>query len=220
MVRNAFYSMSALAALLIYAGGTGSAWATDIEVTGLFSNKAMVSINKGNPRVMAAGQTSPEGVKLISADSTAAVFEVDGVKKKIGMGQSISTSYAAGSKPTVKMVADGGGHFSTTGSINGRPIKFLVDTGATMVSFSTATAERFGIDLKKAQQSAVSTAGGVVRSYNVTLDNVKIGGISMNFVEASIVDGLPSDFALLGNSVLSRLQMSREGNVLTLTQTY
>lgn len=217
MVRNAFYSMSALLALLSVATGAS---ATDIEVTGLFSNKAMVSINKGRAKVMSAGQTSPEGVKLISADSTGAVFEVDGAKKKIGMGQSISTSYAAGSKPTVKMVADGGGHFSAMGSVNGRPIKFLVDTGATMVSFSTATAQQFGIDLNKASKSAVSTAGGVVRSYTVMLDNVKVGNISMNFVEASIVDGLPSDFALLGNSFLSRLQMSREGNVLTLTQTY
>jgi len=217
MIRNAFYSMSALAAFLT---AVPNALATDIEVTGLFSNKAMVSINKGNPRVMSAGQTSPEGVKLISADSTGAVFEVDGVKKKVAMGQSISTSYASGSKPTVKLVADGGGHFSTTGSINGRPIKFMVDTGATMVSFSTNTARQFGIDLNRASQGAVSTAGGVVRSYSVTLDNVKVGSISMNYVEASIVDGLPDGFALLGNSFLSRLQMSREGNVLTLTQTY
>lgn len=217
MFRNAFYSMSALLALLTAAS---SALATDIEVTGLFSNKAMVSINKGRARVMAAGQTSPEGVKLISADSTSALFEVDGQKKKIAMGQSISTSYAGGSKPTVKLTADGGGHFSTVGSINGRPIKFLVDTGATMVSFSTATAQQFGIDLNRAGQGAVSTAGGVVRSYTVTLDNVKVGNISMNYVEASIVDGLPGDFALLGNSFLSRLQMQREGNVLTLTQTY
>lgn len=217
MIRNAFYSMPALLALL---SAAPTAEATDLEVTGLFSNKAMVSINKGRPHVMSAGQTSPEGVKLISADSTGAVFEVDGQKKKVGMGQSISTSYASNSKPTVKLTADGGGHFSTMGSINGRPIKFMVDTGATMVSFSTNTAQQFGIDLRKANQGAVSTAGGVVRAYSVTLDNVKVGSISMNYVEASIVDGLPDGFALLGNSFLSRLQMNREGNVLTLTQTY
>lgn len=217
MIRNAFHSMPVLLAMLSAAPITQ---ATDLEVTGLFSNKAMVSINRGRPHVMSAGQTSPEGVKLISADSTGAVFEIDGQKKKIGMGQSISTSYAANAKPTVKLTADGGGHFSTMGSINGRPIKFMVDTGATMVSFSTNTAQQFGIDLKRANQGAVSTAGGVVRAYSVTLDNVKVGGISMNYVEASIVDGLPDGFALLGNSFLSRLQMSREGNVLTLTQTY
>lgn len=211
-VRHFTFALLALAAT--------PALATDLEVTGLFANKAMVSINGGPPRVMSAGQTSPEGVKLISADSTGAVFEVDGQRRKVGMGQSISTSYASGSKPTVKLVADSGGHFSTVGSINGRPIRFMVDTGATMVSFSTNTARQFGIDLSGAPQGAVSTAGGMVRAYKVTLDNVKVGPISMNLVEATVVDNLPDGFALLGNSFLSRLQMSREGNVLTLTQTY
>lgn len=216
-MQNAAVHFTTAACLLLCALPT---MATDIEVTGLFSGKAMVSIDRGPARVMSVGQTSPEGVKLISADSTGAVFEVDGQRRRVGMGQSISTSYASGSRPTVKLVADSGGHFSTVGSINGRPIRFMVDTGATMVSLSTNTARQFGIDLGRATQGAVSTAGGVVRSYNVTLDNVKVGPISLNFVEATIVDNLPDGFALLGNSFLSRVQMSREGNVLTLTQTY
>ncbi|MCL6554824.1 MAG: TIGR02281 family clan AA aspartic protease [Burkholderiales bacterium] len=205
---------------LLFLLAAAPAWATDIEVSGLFANKAMVSINGGPPRVMSVGQTSPEGVKLISADSAAAVFEVDGQRKRVAMGQRIATAYAGGAKPTVKLVADAGGHFSTTGSINGRPIRFLVDTGATLVSFSTNTARQMGIDLTRAPQGAVSTAGGMVMAYKVTLDNVKVGPISLNFVEATVVDSLPDGFALLGNSFLSRLQMSREGNVLTLTQNY
>jgi aspartyl protease family protein len=217
VIGNKLYFMSALLALAVVAP---SALATDIEVTGLFSNKAMVSINKGRARIMSAGQTSPEGVKLISANSSGAVFEVDGQRRTIGMGQSISTSFASSSKPTVKMVADTGGHFSTMGSINGHPIRFMVDTGATMVSFNTAVAQQMGIDLSKASQGAVSTAGGIVRSYRVMLDSVKVGDISMNYVEASIVDNLPGEFALLGNSFLSRVQMNREGTILTLTQTY
>lgn len=196
------------------------AWGTDIEVTGLFTNKAMVSINGGPPRVMSAGQTSPEGVKLISADSSGALFEVDGQRRKVGMGQRIATRFADGAKPTVKLVADSGGHFSTTGSINGRPIRFLVDTGATLVSFSANTARQLGLDLTHAPQGTVSTAGGLVRAWKVTLDNVKVGAISLNLVEATVVDNLPDGFALLGNSFLSRVQMSREGEVLTLTQNY
>ncbi|MEO1767998.1 retropepsin-like aspartic protease family protein [Thiobacter aerophilum] len=210
------FTLSALAFLAAIA----PAWATDIEVTGLFANKAMVSINGGPPRVMSVGQSSPEGVKLISADSSGAVFEMDGQRKKVGMGQRIATSFASGAKPTVKLVADSNGHFSTVGSINGRPIRFMVDTGATMVSFSTNTARQLGIDLSGASQGAVSTAGGVVRAWKVTLDNVKVGAISLNLVEATVVDNLPDGFALLGNSFLNRLQMSREGNVLTLTQSY
>ena len=216
MTRKAFYSMSVIAALL----SAGNAWATDIEVTGLFSNKAMVSINKGNPRVLSAGQTSPEGVKLISADSTGAVFEVDGQKKRVAMGQSISTSYASGTKPTVKLVAGTGGHFTTVGSINGVPINFMVDTGATMVSISTRTAQRMGIDLRNAESGMTSTANGPSLAHKVTLNNVKVGSISLNFVEALVSDGMSDNFSLLGNSFLSRLDMKREGEVLTLTQNY
>lgn len=198
----------------------GLSFATDVEITALFGGKAMVIINGGKPRMLAVGQTSPEGVKLVSANSSGATLEIDGKRQTLGMGQSISTTVRASAKPTVKLVADGGGHFNVVGSVNGRPINFTVDTGATMVSFSTATAQQFGIDLTRARQGAVSTAGGMVRAYSVTLDSVKVGDISMNFVEATIVDGLPPGFALLGNSFLSRLQMQREGNVLTLTQTY
>ena len=144
-----------------------------------------------------------------------------GKKQTLGMGQSISTSSgSSGSKPTIKLTADGGGHFTSGGSINGRQIKFLVDTGATTVAISTRTAQAMGIDLRKASVGASSTAAGVVRSYRVTFDSVKVGDISLNFVEGTILDGMQDDFALLGNSFLSRLDMKREGTVLTLTKNY
>ena len=196
------------------------AHATDIEVSGLFNGKAMVSINGSPAKVMAAGQTLQD-VKLISATSSGAVFEVEGKRKTLGMGQSISTAEGnSGSKPTVKLTADGGGHFNTGGSINGRPINFLVDTGATSVAISVRSAQAMGIDLSKARVGASTTAAGVVRSYRVMFDKVKVGDISLNFVEGNVLEGMPDDFALLGNSFLSRLDMKREGTVLTLTKNY
>ena len=198
----------------------GVAHATDIEVSGLFNEKAMVSINGSPPKVMSVGQKI-QNVKLVGANSSAATFEVDGKKQTLGMGQSISTSAgSSGSKPTIKLTADGGGHFTSGGSINGRQINFLVDTGATTVAISTRTAQAMGIDLRKASVGASSTAAGVVRSYRVTFDSVKVGDISLNFVEGTILDGMQDDFALLGNSFLSRLDMKREGTVLTLTKNY
>ena len=212
---NGFYILSGLAWLLV-----SVAHATDIEVAGLFNGKAMVSINGSPPKVLSVGQTL-QNVKLVSASSSAAVFEVDGKKQTLGMGQSISTSSGSnGSKPMIKLTADGGGHFQTGGSVNGRPINFLVDTGATTVAISMRSAQAMGIDLRKAPVGASTTAAGVVRSYRVTFDNVKIGDISLNFVEGSVLEGMPDDFALLGNSFLSRLEMRREGTVLTLTKNY
>lgn len=199
---------------------TSAAYATDVEVSGLFSGKAMVSINGGRPRVLATGQTSPEGVKLLSANSSSASFEIDGKKQTLSMGQSISTSSVSGTKPTVKLVAGSGGHFLTTGSINGYPIHFMVDTGATSIAFSTAQAQAMGLDLSHAPRGSVTTASGYANSYRVMLNNVKIGDISLNLVEAVVVDSMPGDMALLGNSFLSRLEMKREGTVLTLTKNY
>lgn len=217
MSVNWVYILSGLAGLLAAAS---VAHATDIEVAGLFNGKAMVSINGSPAKVMAAGQTL-QNVKLVSATSSAAMFEVDGKKQTLGMGQSISTAAGNnGSKPTVKLTADGGGHFNTGGSINGRPIHFLVDTGATTVAISTRTAQAMGIDLRKASLGASTTAAGVVRSYRVTFDNIKVGDISLNFVEGTVLDGMQDDAALLGNSFLSRLDMKREGTVLTLTKNY
>ena len=197
-----------------------AAYATDVEVSGLFSGKAMVSINGGRPRILAAGQASPEGVKLLSANSSSASFEIDGKKQTLSMGQSISTSSVSGTKPTVKLVAGSGGHFLTTGSINGYPIHFMVDTGATAIAFSTAQAQAMGLDLSHAPRGSVTTASGYANSYRVMLNNVKIGDISLNLVEAVVVDSMPGDMALLGNSFLSRLEMKREGTVLTLTKNY
>jgi aspartyl protease family protein len=196
-----------------------TAHATDVEISALFNGKAMLSINRGSPRVIAVGQTI-EGVKLLSANSSGAVLEIDGKKRTLNLGQAISTAQVVGSRPTVKLEADGGGHFVAYGSVNGRPIKFLVDTGATSIALSSAQARAMGIDLDRAQRGAVTTASGHVRSYNVVLDNVKVGDISLNLVEAVIIDSMPGDTALLGNSFLSRLEMKREGTVLTLTKNY
>ena len=196
-----------------------SAYATDVEISALFNGKAMLSINRGSPRVLSVGQTV-EGVKLLSANSNGAVLEIDGKKQTLNLGQAISTAQVVGARPTIKLEADGGGHFNAYGSINGRPIRFLVDTGATSIAFSSAQARAMGINLDKAQRGAVTTASGHVRSYNVVLDNVKVGDISLNLVEAVIIDSMPGDTALLGNSFLSRLEMKREGTVLTLTKNY
>lgn len=195
------------------------AFATDVVVTGLFSNKAMVIVDGGRPHMLSAGQTY-HGVKLLRADSENAVLEFDGNKQTLGLGQRIATAYVSSDKPTLKLTADGYGHFSTMGSINGFPIRFMVDTGASFVSISASEARRMGIDYRHGQQGYSSTANGAVATYKVTLNNVKIGSISLNGVEAAVLEGQGMPTALLGNSALSRLDMKREGERLTLTQRY
>jgi aspartyl protease family protein len=168
---------------------------------------------------MAAGETKG-GVKLISANSNGATFEIDGKRQTLGMGQSISTSFAGSGKPVVKLTADNSGHFSTIGSINGYTTRFLVDTGATTIAMSTNEARRMDIDYQKGERSVSSTANGLVPVYKVMLRNVKVGEISLNMVEGTVIEGAGLPVVLLGMTFLSRVEMHRENSVLTLTKQY
>jgi len=196
------------------------AYATEVNVIGLFSGKAMVSINGGRQQVLAAGETSPEGVKLISADSAAAVLEIDGKRQTLAMGQAANIQSAAGSgNPTTVLTSDARGHFITSGSINGASVRMMVDTGATFVSMSSAEARRIGLSYLGGARGVVSTANGIVPAYRVTLNTVKVGNITLYQVEG-LVQESSMPFALLGMSFLKRLEMKRDGSSMTLVKKY
>ncbi|MHB9101035.1 MAG: retropepsin-like aspartic protease family protein [Sulfuricella sp.] len=197
-----------------------SAYATEVNVVGLFNGKAMVSINSGKHRVMAIGETSPEGVKLISADSTTAVLEIDGKRQNLGMGRSASIPSAdGGGNQSAVLAADIRGHFVTTGSINGTNTRMMVDTGATMVSMGKDEAKRLGISYLNGERGAVSTANGVVPAYRVTLDTVRMGNITLNQVDGLVQEG-SMPYVLLGMSFLKRLEIKQDGTNMTLLKKY
>lgn len=194
---------------------------TRVNVVGLFSGKAVLVINGGAPRTLSVGQTSPEGVKLLAADSTQAVLEVEGKRKELGMGQGAAVAGStSASAPGMTLYANKDGHFFGTGSINGKPVKFLLDTGATAVSMSSVEARRLGIDYVVGREGATSTAGGVVKAWGVTLDSVKLGGMTLNQVEGVVIDGDSPPMVLLGMSALNRMEMKRDGIAMTLTKKY
>lgn len=196
------------------------ATATDVGVVGLFNGKAVVTINNGAQKLLKAGDRTPEGVKLISADSNQAVLEVDGRQLTLGLGQGASTGgVQASGKASVTLTADINGHFLTPGSINGQPARFLVDTGATHVSMSSAEARRLGIDYQKGERGYSSTANGVVQIYRVRLDTVRIGDISLNGVAGSVLES-PMPLVLLGMSFLNRVNMRREGDSMELSRRF
>jgi aspartyl protease family protein len=195
----------------------GAALAASVSVVGLFKDKAMVSIDGSVPRLMTIGQ-GVQGVKLLAADSDAAVFEIEGRRRTLGMGQSFAAS-AGSSKPVVLLSADGQGHFSTAGAINGNSVNFLVDTGASSVTLQASDAKRMGLDYKAGQMLGVSTANGVIPAWRVTFNSVRVGGITMHGVEGLVVEtAMPG--ALLGMSFLNRTDMKREGQTMLLTQRY
>lgn len=206
-----------LVALCIFA--ISPTLASDVTVSALFPGKAMLIVNGGKPRLLSAGQLSTEGVKLISADSRQATVEVDGKRRILALGESISTSFAVSGKPTVRLAASSGGHFITGGSINGAAVQFLVDTGATYVAMGVDEARRIGVAYLNGSRGYSSTANGVVETYRVILDTVKIGEITLNNVEGSVLQAsMPG--VLLGMSFLKRLQMTRENDTMVLVKNY
>ena len=113
---------------------------------------------------------------------------------------------------------DGRGHFRTLARINRREIEVLVDTGASSVAMSRATARRLGVRVRRDDfRYSASTANGRVEMALATLDRVRIGGIELRDVEAAILPDGALDGVLLGMSFLGRLDGFRvEGNRLVM----
>ncbi|NMM27452.1 MAG: TIGR02281 family clan AA aspartic protease [Glaciimonas sp.] len=196
----------------------GTSYAADVAVVGLFPGKAVLVIDGAPPKTFSVGSMVTADVKLLAADESSATVTVNNKKQTIAIGQHVNRFAPAG--PTsVILQADGQGHFITQGQINGGTIQMLVDTGATMIAFSEADAQRLKIDYKSGQRGRVSTANGSIPVYRIKLDTVKVGSIELNQVDAVVQQGsLP--FALLGMSFLNRMEMRRDGEKMTLTKRF
>ena len=195
------------------------ALATDVTLVGLIGAKAIVVIDGGAPRTLTPGQKTAEGVVLLGTEKDAASFEIEGKKRTLRMGQAYSAATRAG-RQNVTLSADTRGHFVTIGSINGGSVRFLVDTGATLVALPASEAKRLGINYLQGERGHVQTANGVAVAYRVKLDTVKIGDIEVNNVDAVVSENDAMGVALLGMSFLNRMEMKRDGQSMTLTKRY
>ncbi|RPJ48955.1 MAG: TIGR02281 family clan AA aspartic protease [Betaproteobacteria bacterium] len=199
--------------------------AADISVTALFGGKAQLVIDGGKPRMLSAGQTSPEGVKLIGADSSAAVIEFQGKRRTLALGSGTRIASAehasgGGTGSSVTLTADTHGHYQTLGQINGGTVQLLVDTGATSIALPSAEARRLGINYLNGERGYTQTANGRAQAYKIKLDTVKVGDITLYGVDAVVLEGDGLKMALLGMSFLSRTEMKRDGQALTLIKRY
>ena len=159
-------------------------------------------------------------MRVLSADSSKVVLEVEGKRKELGMGQGISIAGSGPSAQTATLYANNDGHFLGNGFINGAPIQFLVDTGATTVAMRAREARRLGLNYQGGEVGLASTAAGNVKAYRISLNTVKVGAIVLHQVEAMVVDGDSPPVVLLGMTVLNRVQMDRDGMVMKLTKKY
>ena len=113
----------------------------------------------------------------------------------------------------VVLEADRQGHFVATGQINGRDVRFLIDTGATLVSVPEALADRLG--LEREAPIRLETAAGTVQGWLTRLDEVRLGDIVQRDVRAAINPGR-HESVLLGMSFLRELEMTQRSGELRL----
>ncbi|MBI4205866.1 MAG: TIGR02281 family clan AA aspartic protease [Betaproteobacteria bacterium] len=212
-------NVSPLLAFFLF--GPQASGAADINVIALTAGKAVVVIDGGKPRTLMVGQTTPERIKLISATSEEAVFEVEGKRRTVTTGGSVyATGGGSGAQRTV-LTSDAMGHFFTTAVVNGVSMQFLVDTGASMVTISSDDARRAGISYLSGQRGLMQTANGVVSAYRVKFDTVRLGDITLTNVDGLVVQGNALGRAgLLGMSFLNRTEMRRDGDTMTLMRRY
>jgi aspartyl protease family protein len=105
----------------------------------------------------------------------------------------------------VEVRAGLGGHFTVTATVNGRPVDFLIDTGASDIVLSPADARRIGYDPDRLSFTRqYYTANGIGRGAPVRLDSLAIGPIAYDGLTASVNEA-PMSESLLGMSFLRRL---------------
>jgi aspartyl protease family protein len=209
---------------LLFLFACAGAMAADVNLNGVVGNKALLVIDGGKPRWLAVGEASPEGVKLVAVTGDSAVFELGGKRQTLKMGESDrlssgSASTGAGTQSVV-LASSGGGHFVTPGQINGQSVQFLVDTGASFITLGISDARRLSINYLGGQRVAMGTANGVVAAYRVKLDEVRVGGVTLNNVDGIVQPDTSMPVVLLGMSFLNRMEMKRDGETMTLKKRF
>ena len=208
-------SIALLLVMLLLVASHATA-APRLQVVGLFPGAAVLNVD-GQRKLVRVGQTGPGGVQVISADGKGAVLRVEGVERHYDLSRELSAGYAEPERKQLSIAKGQGGHYWIAGSINGQPVQFLVDTGATSVAINENQARRLGIDYRVVgKQIVVGTASGTAKAWQVHLNSVKVGAIDVMGVEAVVVEGSAPTEALLGMSFLGRVSWREDQGVLRL----
>lgn len=200
---------------------TSSAWAQNVALAGLLGTKALIVVNGSQPRSLAVGE-SYQGVKLVSLQANQAEVELGGVRQTLRLGgapASVGNTPSAANGSKIVLSADSRGHFVTQGQINGQATTMMIDTGASYVSLSVAQANQIGLKYRSGAMGALSTANGVIQSWRIKLDTLRVGDVTLYGIDALVSDGA-MPYVLLGNNFLGRFQMQRNNDQMVLDRRY
>ncbi|HHI92274.1 MAG TPA: TIGR02281 family clan AA aspartic protease [Gammaproteobacteria bacterium] len=196
--------------------------ARQIVLQGILGSKALLLVD-GQRQMMSVKDAAKQGVRVLRIAEEQVDVEVDGKRRRLRLGgsRSVTGRYKVRQNAEVIISKNNHGMYSTVGSINGLPVSFLVDTGATSVAMSAQHAKRLAIDFRMTgEPTFVGTASGVSKAYRVTLDKVTVGGITQHNVKAVVIDGNYPMQVLLGMSFLGQLEIQRDGNLMRLKKKF
>jgi len=189
----------------------------EVEAKMLAQGSAVLVID-GTQRMLREGKRSPEGVLLVSANGKQAVLEFEGKRKTISLSRSIGSKFEKANKTEIRIASGRGGHHYTKGLINGMPVDFVVDTGASTIAMNRFVAERLGIDYRAGIPITVSTANGNAKAFRVVLPSVSVGNIVVHQVDAAVSTTDSPSVVLLGNSYLGKVDLKIDEGVLVLSE--
>ncbi|WP_246585310.1 retropepsin-like aspartic protease family protein [Thiorhodospira sibirica] len=193
----------------------------DVQVLAVFSDRAVIQI--GDERTqLKIGESSTSGARLLSTDARMGRVRLlmDDQEREFTLGGRVGGAYQTPRQASTRIYRDSSGAYTTTGSINGTAVRFLVDTGASSVVLSATQAQRLNIDYSRGVLTPVMTASGNTLGYRIVLDHVIIGSIRQHHVQALVLPGDSPHIALLGMSFLNALNLRNESGALVLEQRY
>ena len=181
-------------------------------------NTAVLTIN-GQRKTLKAGD-SFQGVKLLGADASAAVLEINGERQRLGLNRNITTNYVAPERRQLDIPRNDRMQYITSALINGRSIEVIVDTGANVVAMNARQATALGIDYKAGMRSKLETASSVIDAWMVSLSSVEVGGIRVDNVRATVAEGDYPSTILLGMTYLQHVELRERDGVLSLSRAW
>lgn len=219
------YRQQKLACLLsVILGASLNTYAQEVKVLGLFGDRAFIKVDTKSS-VLKIGQKFQD-VELVGVTPQQATLKIEGKDIVLVAGQAyVSEPVIINEAPQVPVApvnkvdiyVNLNQQYIVNGMINNRIVTFLVDTGANTISMTRKEAQRLGIDFRlKGKEGLSGTANGVVKNWLVMLDKVKVGTISLSYVEASIRDTEDNMPILLGMSFLKRVKLEQANQRMTL----
>jgi aspartyl protease family protein len=195
--------------------------AQTVALAGMLGGKALLIVDGAAPKSVAVGETY-KGVKINATEGDNAQVEVGGKRFTLHVGDapaSVGGGTADAGGGRVVLSAGSGGHFVSPGQINGKTVQFVVDTGASLVTLSTADAQRIGLNYQSGQPVQLGTANGVALGWRVKLAQVRLGDVVVYDIDSVVSPGF-MPFVLLGNSFLTHFQMNRNNDQMTLDKRF